>query len=787
MVASLGILLTLGACSTPASFVTPSTVSAVPDPVQVTFQAVLPDDNPNEEPHLLLEILDTVTGLAINPNRYLMEKMDDGRFSITIPFVAGSLIQYRYALEGTPPIIEHNSENSQIQFRVVYAKTAMVVNDSIHAWRTSPYEGKTGRLYGKILDSESKQPVGGIYVSIAGQSTLSSLNGEFVINNVPVGTHLVTFIHPDGRYEPLSQEARVADQAGTPANVSLLSRPMVKVDFVVAAPKNTPSEAPLRLIGNTVSLGNGYTELQGGMRIFPATAPVLKRSADGTYRTVLQLPAGADIRYKYSLGDGFWNAEHKDGNFYVRQLMVPDAPTTVNDQIQSWQILDSAEPIVFNITLPGEDALPPGIQLNPFAWMEPLPAWKSSSNSSNWEFILFSPVELLGNTQYRVCRASQCPAGLELLAEGKDSHGEFNPQKIGPKEIQIDIKEWLWNSIGDPVEFQDEVKQKESGFIRGIEFNLHHQTSWPPYMIESTERISDLSASTVVMTPAWEVSGKNLPVVEAVPGKTIWDADIRSMAEVVKSQDMQIWLYPQLDYPVKVGEWLGHVEDNGGWWQTWFDRVEDFSFHYARLAEEIDAETLIIGEPIYLAEQIPVEDEHIKLPADINQRWLTIIKNTKKLYSGKVLFALPYPLANKIPRELIEEVDGIYLLWGAPADSANLDESINKTINEELPAFLENYDKPVVLGISYSSQEGAENGCTNLDGICVFGEQPELNFEVQNNLFQAMFRSVDNSKLIGGVIVRGYYAPVAIPDVSPSINGKPAQGIVQYWFSKWKE
>ena len=54
----------------------------------------------------------------------------------------------------------------------------------------------------------------------------------------------------------------------------------------------------------------------------------------------MMLPAGADIRYKYTLGDGFWNAEHNtDGNFILRQLIVPasSTPVQVQDTVQTWQ------------------------------------------------------------------------------------------------------------------------------------------------------------------------------------------------------------------------------------------------------------------------------------------------------------------------------------------------------------------------------------------------------------------------------------------------------------------
>ena len=63
----------------------------------------------------------------------------------------------------------------------------------------------------------------------------------------------------------------------------------------------------------------------------------MKSMPDGTYFLMVELPAGLDLRYKYSLGDGFWNSElTNDGQFHVRQLIVPDADLTISDTIESW-------------------------------------------------------------------------------------------------------------------------------------------------------------------------------------------------------------------------------------------------------------------------------------------------------------------------------------------------------------------------------------------------------------------------------------------------------------------
>ena len=70
---------------------------------------------------------------------------------------------------------------------------------------------------------------------------------------------------------------------------------------------------PIRLAGNLYQLGDTFGDLQGGLSTVATRMPVLAPLPDGRYSITLALPAGADIRYKYTLGDGFWNAEHSYG------------------------------------------------------------------------------------------------------------------------------------------------------------------------------------------------------------------------------------------------------------------------------------------------------------------------------------------------------------------------------------------------------------------------------------------------------------------------------------------
>ena len=135
----------------------------------------------------------------------------------------------------------------------------------------------------------------------------------------------------------------------TNAPIALQPAPFVNITFTVSVPSDTVVGAPLRLAGNLLQTGNTFGDLNGGLNAVASRLPQLKAASDGRYLVTLTLPVGADLRYKYTLGDGFWNAEHTLADaFVVRQLIVPASDTIIQDQVQTWQAGPSA-PILLRI------------------------------------------------------------------------------------------------------------------------------------------------------------------------------------------------------------------------------------------------------------------------------------------------------------------------------------------------------------------------------------------------------------------------------------------------------
>ncbi len=139
---------------------------------------------------------------------------------------------------------------------------------------------------------------------------------------------------------------------------------------------------------------------------------------DGHYSATISLPVGAYVQYKYTLGDGFWNAEHKStGEFVLRELIVPAQDTSIQDTVETWHA-GASSPILFQATVPSTTPVSDivYIQFNPYGWTEPIPMWPLGNNQ--WAYQLYSPLDMLGAFHYRYCRNGQC-----------DSADDYRPRR----------------------------------------------------------------------------------------------------------------------------------------------------------------------------------------------------------------------------------------------------------------------------------------------------------------------------------------------------------------------
>ncbi|HEX9331413.1 MAG TPA: hypothetical protein VF896_05980, partial [Anaerolineales bacterium] len=411
--------------ASPSNTTVPSGPTATAFPrAQVTFTVRLPDPLSANEV-LAISILDEVTGLALNAVDYQMTAVDTITYTATLAIPDQALIKYRYVKLGASRVNEDTNSDENIRYRLLHVSGPTQVVDTLNSWADKPVGTLSGNIFGTVVNSDTSAPIPDILVAAGGVQALTDSVGRFQLIGLRGGTHNFVAFALDGAFQTFQQGATVAENQSTPVDVHLKPAQMVNVIFTVSVPPDTQRGVPLRLAGDLIQLGNTFSDLKGGLSTVADRMPVLTALPDGRYSVSLFLPVGADIEYKYTLGDGFWNSEFTStGQYVTRHLIVPTQNLTVEDVVQSWQAGPNS-PILFQVTVPQDT--PTGdiiyIQFNPYGWTPPIPMWSTGANQ--WAYKLYGPLNIVGSFGYRYCRNAQCDSADDAQTAGESSRGHI--------------------------------------------------------------------------------------------------------------------------------------------------------------------------------------------------------------------------------------------------------------------------------------------------------------------------------------------------------------------------
>lgn len=739
---------------------------------EVVFQVTLPSALEVDK-GLYLEILDEVTGLYFNPNRFEMARSTDSLFFVKVPLTIGAEINYRYARISDSIDVEYNSYAKQILYRKLLVTGPELVQDKISGWENEPYLGTRGRIRGQIIDQENQAPIPDLIISAAGLATTTSSDGTFFLENVPSGTHNMVVISKDGLFAPFQQYAKVDDNATTPVFVELNKREMVVITFSVDTPDAFVMRFPLKIAGTLSSLGNPFTTLNAGTGNTSSALPVMEKTSNEKYKLTLNLPTGAYIHYKYTLGDGFWNSElNSTGNFVTREFIVPSQDTILQDEIATFESPEIGE-VTFTITTssvtPAGDSI--FVQLNPYDWMEPIPMVSTSANK--WEYVVYSPTHLVNSTAYRFCRNGDCTYGLNTPTE----NNSFTPSQ---EAIQItkDITGWI-NLLALPnqsfVDNGTKTILPNTEMINGVELSSTYPSTWSSSIETGLRDIKGTAANWLILNPRWSITSVNPPMIEPSGNQDLGWVEMQYMINHVKLQKLRPVLFPQVNYSNNLGFWEESTRDSG-WWQSYNDRYQRFIMNYADLAQLMDVEAIIIGDPTVV--------QQMGSSPDSEARWLQLIADIRARYKGKIIAAVSIPSDREVPG-WISEVDQVYVLFSPDlSNSVNLIETFEGQLDSQVYPLVEKFDKTIIIGINNPSNTNCLSGCVDTKGSCLTSLQTGYSVDtaLQAQVLNSAVVSSFSRSWIAGFISREYYPYLKTQDNGPSLYGKPGADVLWFWY-----
>ncbi len=782
----------------------PPTQTPVPS-AEINFTVHIPAPlNPGET--LAVSLLDEVTGLALNATNYPLQAIDAQTYTVALPLPLDAVIKYRYIIVGNTRSQEIASDNLPVRYRLYKVDGTGSIQDNVTGWTGQNYTGPVGHIQGLAIDSVNGTPIPNLLVSAGGVQTLTDSAGRFYLEGVLPGLHLLNAYALDGAFQPFQQGAQVEADLVTPVQIHVAPAPLVNVTFIADLPNNTVDGAPVRIAGNLLQLGNTFGDLGGGFSAIADRMPTMDTMTDGRRSITMQLPAGTDIRYKYTLGDGFWNAEHKsNGERVLRRLVVPQTDIVVEDNVETWQTGPSS-PIVFDVNVPANT--PAGdiiyIQFSPYAWTEPIPMWAMGNN--RWTYKLYGPLDIIGSFGYRYCRNAQCGSADDLATPGNATVGRQITTSIAPQDIRDTITNWAWLEESTPYTLvAAPIQARSTKFVAGIEFQSNYTPNWTSFSSQAMQNVAALHANWAVLTPTWSFTRTQPLVFSAHPGDDpLWD-DTKLMLQQANALNLNIALFPMPNFPASADDWWISAPRDFGWWNEWFERYHQFALHHADIAARNNAQVLILGGD-WLAPAMQngmlADGQASGVPADAELRWSTILNDVRTHFSGEVWWAMPFTSGSLASApSFIKSVDGVYLLWDAPLSpqtpttkEAMIAEAI-RLLDEEISPYQVSVEKEIIIGLAVPSATGAENACVpDVVGGCLDwtalnrprADIPSvgLNLQTQVDIYESLLNAINGRSWINGIVSRGYYPPVMLRDKSASVYGKPAADLLWYWYPR---
>jgi hypothetical protein len=782
--------------------------------VEVTFYVQVPLNTPEGE-IIYLSTLDEVTGLGVNADAHPMDpalgeaNLDQGliyKTTLTVP--RGTVLKYRYTRQNQYAIIEHTQIDEQVRYRIAHVDNPLEVRDVVTKWSDTEYVWSApGRISGTLADIDTGNPVPGMLVTAGGVQTFTTSSGNYMLAGLPPGIHNMVVYAPDGSYQIVQQGAEVASQANTEANLNINKREYVDVTFLVSVPIGTP-ENSLRMAGNLFQLGNTFGNLPGGMNTTPSRMPKLAYAGGNQYGIILPLPVGAEIRYKYTLGDGFWNAEHNQyERFPIRRFIVPDSPVQRNDLVETWKS-GTKDSITFDLWTP--DHTPPDeeiyIQFNPYGWTTPLPMNELAPN--HWVFILSSPFDIISDLTYRYCREGECGIADDTATRGEFSPGRSVVPSAEPQYIADTVENWAWLETDLPSagEIQSGPHIQDESYLKGIELMPGSKTASFSQVSSIIPEISGLNANWVFLTPTWTFTHQSPPVFEPDPNHDPLWFDLTAMSGAANQYGLKLAYFPQPHFPESARTWWESAPRDFSWWNSWFDQYRNFALHYAQAAETQGIDMLVLGGD-WITPALPGgklgNGEPSGVPADSELRWVSILTDVKAQFSGTIAWAIPLPSQDNKPSYL-DLVDLIFLNWTPDLQvdlSTNQEEllnQVNQSLDGDVRIFWRDWLKPadqlLILRIAYPSVSGWDSNCSMdtadscylLEDFTIPGQDfPGLSLGIseQEFAYSALLSAISDKNWVSGVISWGYYAPAVLHDKSISIHGKTAERLLESWFS----
>ena len=243
-----------------------------------------------------------------------------------------------------------------------------------------------------------------------------------------------------------------------------------------------------------------------------------------------------------------------------------------------------------------------------------------------------------------------------------------------------------------------------------------------------------------------------------------------------KGRNLRVILMPivLLDNP-RGNEWRGKIAPEGeNGWSDWWDSYRQKITHFAIIAQNNNADMLVVGSELVSTEQNVKE-------------WTKTIQAVRQIFKGKLTYSANWDAFRPVPFWDQLDLIGMNSYWkmGEEDQSPSVEQikSRWRQIQQDLLPFLHKTKKPLMfLEIGWFSQRNVV--WEPWDYTRSVEEEP-IDLEVQKRLYQAFFESWHGKPELGGFSVWEWTPGDGGTDNSGyTPENKPAEQVLREWLAK---
>ncbi len=247
------------------------------------------------------------------------------------------------------------------------------------------------------------------------------------------------------------------------------------------------------------------------------------------------------------------------------------------------------------------------------------------------------------------------------------------------------------------------------------------------------------------------------------------DEEVIEMIHLARSLGLKVILKPMVN--CEDGTWRAHINffdkevPCEPKWPRWFESYTDFQLHYAKIAQDMKCEMLIVG-----CEMVQTQRK--------SKEWRELIKKVRQVYNGLISYN-----TDKYQEETVDWWDAVDVISSSgyyPIDA--FDHELKRIYEVIKP-----YNKPFFF---------AEAGCMSSTGSSFVPNNWELsgtvNLEEQKAYYEEMFKCCSQYEWVRGFGIWDwsthlYAEDMACQDDKYGIYGKPACKVVKDFYNSVKE